>query len=173
MASRPVRVAGWVVKRVLYATWIALMILVPLFGFWLASSLAAYENATQWLALGVGLLLFPILPVGWDLLFVWRRDRRGEPRKPILTRLDRLVLRTLIVNGLFLGVMMWRAPHTAFRALAVRGDWILDGHDGPIATAARGLLLGLADQFDRRWKPPSDVFGTSDKPPEPTEHREP
>ena len=162
-------------KRVLYAVWIALMILVPLFGFWLASSLAAYENASQWLALLVGLLLFPLLPVGWDLVFAWRQ-RRKDPdtvRKPILTRLDRLVLRTLLVNGLFLGIMMWRAPHTAFRALAVRGDWILDGHDGPIANAARGLLLGLADQFDKRWKPPSDVFGTSDKPPEPTGHHEP
>src|SRR5512143_1915221 len=98
MASRPVRVAGWVVKRVLYATWIALMILVPLFGFWLASSLAAYENASQWLALLVGLLLFPLLPVGWDLIFAWRQ-RRKDPdtrRKPILTRLDRLVLRTLL-----------------------------------------------------------------------------
>lgn len=62
-------------KHVLRVVWISLMILTPLFGFWLASSLAAYENASQWLALLVGLALFPILPVGWELFFVWRRSR--------------------------------------------------------------------------------------------------
>src|SRR3569623_1868758 len=134
MANRPVRIAGWVVVRLLHAAWVALMIATPLFGFWLASSLAAYKNASQWLALVVGLLLFPLLPVGWELFFEWRRDKA---KKPILTRIDRLVLRTLIINGLFLGAMLWRAPQLAFRAIAVRGDWILDGQDGPIAQPAR------------------------------------
>lgn len=166
MASRPWRVAGWVVKHVLRVLWISTMILTPLFGFWLASSLAAYENASQWLALLVGLLLFPLVPVGWDLLFLWRRSKQ-PPRKQILTRIDRLVLRTLLVNALFLGVMMWQAPRTSFRALAVRGDWILDGYDGPIATRIRGVLLGFADHFEGRWHDQtSDAYGTSDKPPE-------
>lgn len=166
MASRPWRVAGWLLKHVIRALWISTMILTPVFGFWLASSLAAYENASQWLALLVGLLLFPILPVGWDLIFVWRRSKQ-PPRKPILTRIDRLVLRTLIINGVFLGVMMWQAPQTAFRALAVRGDWILDGYDGPIATKIRGALLGFADRFEQRWhKTDGDAYGTSDKPPD-------
>ena len=165
MGARALRVAGWLVGRIAYAGWVALMILIPLFGFWLASSLAAYSDASQWLALVVGLLLFPIVPVGWDLLFVWRRGRRKDATKPILTRLDRLVLRTLIINGLFLGIMMWRAPHTSFRALAVRGDWILDGRDGPAADAVRGFLLGLADRFEQRWHHATDRYGTSDKPP--------
>ncbi len=166
MASRPLRVAGWLLKHVIRAVWISTMILTPLFGFWLASSLAAYENASQWLALLVGLLLFPILPVGWDLIFVWRR-RKQPPQKQILTRIDRLVLRTLLINGVFLGVMMWQAPQAAFRALAVRGDWILDGYDGPIASKIRGALLGFADKFEQRWhKTEGDAYGTSDKPPE-------
>jgi transglutaminase-like putative cysteine protease len=159
------RVATWIVGKLLYAVWVALMVATPLFGFWLASSLAAFENASLWLALGVGLLLFPLVPVGWELFYAWRRNRRGDVSKPILTRLDRVVLRTLIVNGLFLGLMMWRAPHTAFRALAVRGDWILDGQDGPIATRARGIMLGFADRFEQRWHTDSTTFGTSDKPP--------
>jgi hypothetical protein len=169
-SSRPLRLAGWIFAKILYGGWVALMILTPLFGFWLASSLAAYENATQWLSLGIGLLLFPVLPLGWDLIFVWRRRRRGDTGKPILTRLDRLVLRTLIINGVFLGIMMWQAPHTAFRALAVRGDWIVDGDDGPIASRVRGALLGVADQFERRWHRDDSTFGTSDKPPDPSEH---
>ena len=65
MASRVTGLAGGVLKNVLRLVWLALMIATPLFGFWLASSLAAYQNATQWLSLLVGLLLFPILPVGW------------------------------------------------------------------------------------------------------------
>lgn len=165
MASRGVRVAGLVLKTVLRVVWISTMVLTPLFGFWLASSLAAYSNASQLIALLVGLLLFPILPVGWDLLFVWRRKRKGVEVKAILTRVDRLVLRTLLINGLFLGVMLWRAPETAFRAIAVRGDWILDGYDGPIANAIRSRLLGFADRFEQRWHKADDLHGKSDEAP--------
>ena len=143
------------------------MVLVPLFGFWLASSLAAYRNASQWLALLVGLALFPIVPVAWDLLFVWRRARRGTPTKPILTRLDRLVMRTLIVNGAFLGVMIGVAPRTAFRAIAVRGDWVLDGYDGDVANRLRGAILAFADHFAQRWHTADDAYGHSDKAPDP------
>ncbi|MBA3459789.1 MAG: hypothetical protein H0T46_07500 [Deltaproteobacteria bacterium] len=166
MASRPWRVAGFIAKYVLRAIWISTMILTPLFGFWLASSLAAYENASQWVSLLIGLALFPLIPLGWDFFYLWRRSRQAVPRKHILTRIDRLVLRTLLVNGLFLGVMMWRAPQVAFRALAVRGDWILDGYNGPIASKVRGVLLGFADHFEQRWhKSDGDTYGTSDIPP--------
>ncbi len=165
MAARAWRVVGFVAKHVIRAAWVSTMVLTPLFGFWLASSLAAYSNASQWLALLVGLLLFPLAPVGWELIHVWRRSK-GPPRKQILTRIDRLVLRTLLVNGAFLGVMMWQAPEASFRALAVRGDWILDGHHGPIATSVRGWFLGVADRFEHRWHRSEDGFyGTSDRPP--------
>jgi transglutaminase-like putative cysteine protease len=169
MASRAGHVAGLVLKYLLRTLWVATMVLTPLFGFWLASSLAAYENATQWLALLVGLLLFPILPVGWDLLFVWRRSKQEAPRKAILTRLDRLVLRTLVINGVFLAVTLYFAHATAFRALAVRGDWMLDGHHGPIATEMRGWLLAFADKFDKRRVAHLD-YGPSDTAPDPWEH---
>lgn len=165
MASRGLRVAGLVLKTVLRVAWISTMVLTPLFGFWLASSLAAYSNASQWLALLVGLLLFPIVPVGWDLLFLWRRKRKGLEVKAILTRIDRLVLRTLLINGLFLGGMLWQAPQTSFRAIAVRGDWMLDGFDGPIASAIRSRLLGFADRFEQRWHKSDDFHGKSDEAP--------
>src|SRR5580698_8709258 len=170
MATRLLRILSWVIVKALYAGWVALMIAVPLFGFWLASSLAAFDNAPMWLALVVGLVLFPIAPVGWELFGVWRASKRASPRKPFLTRLDRLVLRTVIVNAAFLGVVMWRVPHTAFRALAVRGDWMLDGHDGPYASQARDSLLAVADYLEHRW-PDAAVqdhsFGTSTEPPPP------
>src|SRR5262245_3837788 len=127
MASRAGQVALLVGKLVLRVIWVSTMVLTPLFGFWLASSLAAYHNASQWLSLLVGLLLFPILPVGWDLFYAWRQRRKNYDGPRYLTGLDRLVLRTLIINGLFLGGMMWKAKEESFRALAVRGDWIFDG----------------------------------------------
>lgn len=75
MASRAGKVAGVVVMAVVRVVWVSLMVLTPLLAFWLASSLAAYNNATQWLSLLVGLLLFPIVPVGWELFYTWRRGR--------------------------------------------------------------------------------------------------
>lgn len=174
-SGRPVaRVALAILTYALRAVWISTMVLTPLFGFWLASSLAAYHNASQWLALLVGLLLFPLCPVGWDLLYVWRRRRADAgsklpPRKQILTRIDRLVLRTLAINGVFLVGMMYFAHQTAFRALAVRGDWILDGHHGPVASSVRRFLLGFADRFEQRWHVADGRYGTSDEAPTPSE----
>jgi transglutaminase-like putative cysteine protease len=169
MASRAARIAGRVGLVVLRVVWVSTMVLTPLFGFWLASSLAAYHNASQWLSLLVGLLLFPILPVGWDLVFVWRM--RAQPdRRRFLTRLDRLVLRTLLVNGVFLAVLLGAWPASAFRALAVRGDWILDGHHGPVAEAVRGALLGLADRLDDD-EVGRGGYGTSDAAPDPGQIR--
>jgi transglutaminase-like putative cysteine protease len=164
MGSRAARVAGFVGKHLVRGAWVATMILTPLFGFWLASSLAAYKNATQWLALLVGLLLFPILPLGWEAFYAWRRKRREAPKKPILTRLDRLVLRTLVINGVFLAITLYAAKATAFRALAVRGDWMLDGHYGPVASAVRGALLGVADKLDKRGTR-ENHYGDSDQAP--------
>jgi transglutaminase-like putative cysteine protease len=167
MPARSARLAlgvAWILKLVARVVWISAMVLVPLFGFWLASSLAAYQNASQRLALLGGLALFPLLPVGWELIFAWRRSQR-PPERAILTGLDRLVLRTLIVNGVFLAGMMWFQSATAIRALAVRGDWMLEGHDGPIATEVRGFLLGLADRLDKR-RNAGESYGTSDAVPE-------
>jgi hypothetical protein len=167
-SGRAGRVAKWIFLHLLRAVWLSTMVLTPLFGFWLASSLAAYSNASQWLALLGGLLLFPIIPVGWDLFHVWRRSKQ-PPKKQILTRVDRLVLRTLIVNGVFLVAMMWFGRATAFQALAQRGDWALDGHDGPIATKLRGWMLGFADHFDRHK--PDELYGSSDNAPDPSKRK--
>lgn len=147
----------WTVVR---GVWLVAMVAAPLFGFWLASSLAAYNNASQWLALLVGLALFPILPFAWEALSQWRR-KPGTPA--ILTRLDRLVLRTLVINALFLGGMLGFARQTALRAVAMRGDWMFDGYDGGVIDELRGGLLWLADRLEHHEQ--AQQFGTSDKPP--------
>src|SRR5688572_236145 len=123
-AGRVVWAIGYFLLR---AIWVSTMVLTPLFGFWLASSLAAYNNASQWLSLLIGLALFPILPIGWEMFAAWRRTKDKTPQKQILTRLDRLVLRTLVVNGVFLVVMLYFSKATALSAITQRGDWMLDG----------------------------------------------
>jgi hypothetical protein len=159
VALRIVLRVAWVLVR---GAWLAAMAAAPLFGFWLASSLAAYNNASQWLALLVGLALFPILPVGWEAFASWRRSKQPA-YKPILTRLDRVVLRTLLINALFVGGMMLFARTTALQAVAQRGDWMFDGYSGTAVETFRGWLLGLADHLEKHTH--EDHFGTSDKPP--------
>jgi hypothetical protein len=69
--------------------------------------------------------------------------------------------------------MFYAKPHVAFRALAVRGDWILDGYHGPIASRTRELLLDIADLFEHRIQSGGNIYGPSDtgprpEPPKPT-----
>ena len=172
-AARVAKVVGYAVLR---GVWISTMVLTPLFGFWLASSLAAYKNASQWLALLGGLALFPLLPVGWEAFAAWRRTKQKAPKKQILTRIDRLVLRTLAINGVFLVVMLWAAKATAFRALAVRGDWMVDDCDNAVCTNVRGFLLGIADKLDSHKAADDDGgrYGSSDSAPDPSKvkHRD-
>lgn len=125
-----------------------LMFAVPLLGTWSASSLAAYWNGPIAATIGAGLLLFPILPLAWD---AWReRTRRvreaaskAKPKARVLTFGDRLVLRTLFLNGAFLAAMVFTWPEALFGALTTRGDWFLDRVEG--ADVARRIVLQAAD----------------------------
>lgn len=166
--SKGAAIARFVALSIVRAAWLSLMVLTPLFGFWLASSIAAYNNGAQWVNLLLGLALFPIVPVGWEAFAAWRRSKQEKPGKQFLTRIDRLVLRTLIVNGVFLVVMLYFSRATAFRALSQRGDWMLDGHDGAIANHIRGFLLGIGDKLDGKKLAQSDDFGDSDAAPDPS-----
>lgn len=159
---------------------------IPLGGMWLASSMAALLNGPVWLTVLGGALLFPILPLAWDGYAAWRRRRRARrqqsnsfidslttrKRVPSLAFADRLLLRTLLLNTVFLGVLLGRAPTTAANALTARGDWMLDSVDAPWAADAQALIFAIADRTDRlaeeknTWAdeggpppPPPDVEG--------------
>jgi transglutaminase-like putative cysteine protease len=122
---------------------IALMIAAPLAGVWLASSLAAFANRATWLPVAAGLLLFPGVPLAWEGIGILRA-RKTKGRRRFLTFSDRLILRTLAINVVFLAVLLAAFPARAFVALSTRGDWMLDGHHGPTAERARSVLLGCA-----------------------------
>ncbi len=140
-------IAGFVVKSIAFLV----MLTIPLLGVWSASSLAAYWNGPIALTIVVGLLAFPVLPLAWDL---WReraravreRDSKTKPRPRILTFVDRMILRTLVLDGAFLAVLFVAWPQSIFTALSTRGDWFLDGVEG--AEGARRAVLGVADGME-------------------------
>ena len=125
----------------LHAAWIALVVVVPLLAAWVASSLAAHAGGSARLAAASGLLVFPALPLLWELV---ARARRKPGGKRFLTLADRLVLRTLAVSLVFVGALLARDPRRAFVALNARGDWMLDGRHTPGAAQARRGLFRLA-----------------------------
>ena len=125
---------GWSIRTGFYLA----VFLTPILGVWLASSLVAYINGPTLLAVLSGILLFPLVPILWDL--------RGRKRRQagILTWSDRITLRTLVLNLVFIGVLLALRPQTSFLALSTRGDWFLDGRQGPQVELVRQGLFQLA-----------------------------
>ena len=86
------------------------------------------------------------MPLAWE---GWSALRRRGVQKPrFLTFGDRLILRTLVVNLLFLGVLLGTHPAVAFAALSTRGDWMLDGRSGGRVDAVRRGLFRAADGLE-------------------------
>jgi len=134
---------------------IALMIGTPLAGVWLASSLAAFANRATWLPVLAGVLLFPGLPLAWEGFSAWRQKLKKK-QKRFLTFGDRLILRTLGVNVVFLVVLLAAFPSKAFVALSTRGDWMLDGHHGSTAESLRRGLLTCAGALEWLYRAAND-----------------
>jgi transglutaminase-like putative cysteine protease len=155
---------------------VALMIGAPLAGVWLASSLAAFANRATWLPVLAGFLLFPGLPLAWEGFGAYRsRPRKGKvQRKRFLTFSDRLILRTLAINLVFLAILLAVFPSRAFVALSTRGDWMLEGHHGPAAESVRRGLLGCAGTVEWLYRATKDNpyreegVKTDDADPKPT-----
>jgi Transglutaminase-like superfamily len=132
----------------LKALWVAFVIATPVLGAWASSSLAAYSNGPVGVAAATGLLLFPGLPLAWEAWSTYRRRRRGVVKPRVLTFGDRLILRTLAVNLVFLGALLGARPAVAFAALSTRGDWMLDGRQGARFDEARRFLFRAADRLE-------------------------
>ena len=133
--------------------WGALVVTVPLLGVWLATSLTTYSNGPVWAACVAGALLCPIAPLLWEARAhgAWKRKREGarergegEPKR-LLTFWDRMTLRTMSINLLFVATLIGLFPAKGFEALSSRGDWMLPREDtsAPVQTA-RELLFGAA-----------------------------
>ncbi|MEM9073003.1 MAG: transglutaminase domain-containing protein [Myxococcota bacterium] len=124
----------------------ALIVAVPLLGIWVGSSLSAYAGASVVWAIVAGLVAFPLGPLLWDALSQFRRRKDERPR--ILTRWDRILVRTLVINVVFLTSLLLFGPQTLFTALATRGDWMLDDSDAEWADDVRSGLFATADRIE-------------------------
>ncbi len=172
---------GAAFKVTLKLIWAALVIMVPLLGVWVASSLTAYRGGPVWLACVAGLLAFPIVPLLWDARAQWRwrkkeaqRQSEGKPpRERFMTFWDRLILRTLALNLVALTALLLTFPQEGFTALATRGDWMLEERQEPWAEDTRQVLFasaeGLEWLYDLTRDNPYEQFQPDDQPsPTPT-----
>lgn len=117
-------------------------------------------------------MLFPGLPLVWEGWARYRESRSARGRR-FLTFFDRLVLRTLAINALFVAALLGMFPERAFVALSARGDWMLDGHHGDAAETARTQLLRGARLVEWLYaaaheNPYRDANEASDDTPTPT-----
>jgi hypothetical protein len=131
--------------------WILFVLFTPLLGAWLGSSLVAFHGGPQELAAAAGVLLFPLLPVAWELRATAQWKKKLQARKQLVGTpkrtfgaLDRLILRTLTINLAFLAALVVWFPKTAFSALATRGDWFLGARQDDTSQALRGLVFASA-----------------------------
>jgi transglutaminase-like putative cysteine protease len=117
-----------------------LVALTPILAAWVASSLAAHQNGSPALAFVVGVMLFPVGPLLWEM---WSSGKKRQSRL-----LDRLILRTLFLSVLFLGVLLGTRPKAAFVALSTRGDWFLDGRSGAAVETTRRVVFAAAARLE-------------------------
>jgi transglutaminase-like putative cysteine protease len=146
---------GQVAGAVLGVTWVAIMVGTPMLGVWLASSLISFHGGPRAPAVIGGVLLFPVLPVLWEIRSArkWKErvaSRRsfGVPPKRRLSGFYRLVARTLAINVVFLAVLLIWFPKTAFTSLATRGDWFLEDEHAPWAETTRSGLFAAASGLE-------------------------
>lgn len=145
--------------------WSLTVILIPLIGVWVASSLAAFHNGPTWAVVTAGALLFPVLPLLWE----WRAynkylAKQKDPENPkprILTFWDRMILRTLLLNLVFLGGLLAWFPSEGFTAISTRGDWMLQSQQTKEAKLVRKVLFtsaqGLEWLYELSQNNPYDV----------------
>ncbi len=163
--------------------WFAFVVITPILGVWVASSLAAYFNGPIWAACLVGALLFPLGPLLWELrgmrAFRAKNEARQqadeEPKERWVPSVwDRLTLRTLSLNLVFLTALLAIFPKEGFTALATRGDWMLQEQDSAEAEVAREVLFASANKLEwlHNWARdnPYEREGDDDLPtPDPNE----
>jgi len=138
--SRPrrpwlLRLFVWTVSAI--ATLIALAL--ALYGAWIGSTLAIYNEQPAWIALVGSVLVFAVLPLVWELL---------ADRHQVGGRIRDAILRSSFLSSVLLVVLLLTHADTTFQALATRGDWFLGDARTPAAESARRFTHTLADGFE-------------------------
>lgn len=138
--------------------WYALVIALPVLGFWLASTLTIFLNGPKWLPWLAGALAV-LLPLLWEVESQFRFSRKlaqrmktgtadGKAPERILKVGDRVILRTMALNLVFLAIQLGAFPQKSFAALATRGDWMLEGQKGNWVPQTRESLFKVANGLE-------------------------
>jgi hypothetical protein len=124
---------------------------VPLFSAWVASALASHHGASKELAAGAALLVFPVLPVLWDLLSLPGRGPNGTRTPRRLKLPARMLLRTWGLSLAFLGALLLLWPRELFTALQAKADWMLPSTGSARVESTRGVLFATANGFEKAY----------------------
>ncbi len=124
---------------------LGLVLVLPLLGAWVASTLLIDHGASQRWAAAAGLALCLGLPLAWEVLSLPQRQPGGARPKRWLRLRTRLLLRTWALNLVFLTAALLISPRGVFTALSTRGDWMLPVTGGPHVEVARRMLFAAAD----------------------------
>lgn len=113
-------------------------------GAWLATSLALFLGTPLLWAGVLIILLFPAVPFAWVVVsHVWRSRRTASPHRSTLAR--RFAWRSALTNVTFLVLLLLLWPRHSFLAVAIHGDWMLDGRTGSVVDTARWLIFETAN----------------------------
>lgn len=130
--------------------------------FVVPSAWIVHREWPRWLAAAIGLLAFPVLPVGWHLLAERRRRRKvaepakpGKPPREGLSAHDRFLLRLLAVSAVFLLPLAVFDRGGAWDAIRDDGIWFARWGGGEPATPpATSAAAGDRSLFQH---PPADT----------------
>lgn len=143
LPPRPARRSPWGTRLRLVLG--AVLLVPPVLGVWVGSTLAAWTGASREVAAGVAVLLFAVLPLGWELASRPRPGPGGVRPKRLLRLHTRLLLRACVLHVALLAAVLLVAPRGVFTALSLRGDWMLPpGGDAKVQWARR-LVFAAAD----------------------------
>lgn len=154
LPTRPTRSSPWgtLTKLVLGAV----LLVPPVLGAWVGSTLAAWTGASREVAVGVAAVLFAALPLGWELASRPRTPPGGARPTRLFRLHTRLLLRASVLHIAFLAAVLLLAPRGVFTALSLRGDWMLPPGGSENVQWARRLVFAAADRVEWAYELATD-----------------
>lgn len=140
-----------------------LLALAGIVMFDVPAAYAVVRGAPGWLALAVGLIVFPVMPVTWHL--VRERKRRAKPpaKGPVkpssTTGRDRFTFRMLVVGVLVIGALIALDRTRVWRAVRHHALWMIPTTIDPLVPesklldrvpASAEVIVWLRDTADAR-----------------------
>jgi hypothetical protein len=115
-----------------------LLVLVGLVMFDVPAAYASVRGAPWWLALAVGLVVFPVLPVTWHLVRE-RKRRVAPPAKSKTTGWERFWFRLLVIGVLVIGALIAFDRSRTWRAVRHHALWMIPTTIEPLDPSSKVL----------------------------------